>query len=242
MQNHGPLIISLDVSTRAALFSFIEQFSPDEKLTIKIGMELFYGEGPRIVRDLLNRGYDVFLDLKLHDIPNTVKNGMKQIGKLGVAFTTVHALGGSAMINQAKQGLIEGAEEAGVQPPKLLAVTELTSITPEDLANEQNSKLSMVDQVVSLANLAKQSGADGVITSPLEVEALRAAVGDDFWYVTPGIRPKDFPKDDQSRTATPAEAAKFGSSALVVGRPIINANDSVATYHKMLEEWQNANR
>lgn len=238
----GQLIISLDVSTRGDLFSLIDKFDRDEKLTVKIGMEFFYGEGPQIVRDLLDRGYDIFLDLKLHDIPNTVKNGMKQIGRLGVTFTTVHALGGSEMIAEAKQGLVEGAKEAGVPTPKLLAVTELTSITPEGLANEQNSKLSMVDQVVSLAKLAKSSGADGVITSPLEVSALKREVGDDFWYVTPGIRPKDFPKDDQSRTASPAEAAEYGSSALVVGRPIIKAADPVAAYHKMLEEWEDAKR
>jgi len=242
MRKDGPLIISLDVSSKEELVSFIQRFNPDEKLTIKIGMELFYGEGPSIVRNLLNLGYDVFLDLKLHDIPNTVRKGMKQIGKMGVSFTTVHALGGSEMIKQAKQGLIEGASEAGVQPPKLLAVTELTSITPKGLAEEQNSRLPMVDQVVALAKLARNSGADGVITSPLELSALKKEIGDDFWYVTPGIRPNDFPKDDQSRTSTPTEAANAGSSALVVGRPIINATDPVTAYHNMMEEWLNANR
>ncbi|WP_283679622.1 orotidine-5'-phosphate decarboxylase [Lentilactobacillus sp. Marseille-Q4993] len=238
----GPLIVSLDVADRADLFELIDKFPKDDKLTVKIGMELFYGEGPQIVRDILDRGYDIFLDLKLHDIPNTVKSGMRQIGRLGVTFVTVHALGGSEMIKAAKQGLIEGSEEAGVQTPKLLAVTELTSITEEVLKNEQNSRLDMVDQVVALAKLAKRSNADGVITSPLEVKALREQVGDDFWYVTPGIRPSGYPKDDQSRTATPAEAAQFGSTALVVGRPIIKADDPVAAYHTMSEEWNNAKR
>ncbi|GAD16235.1 orotidine-5'-phosphate decarboxylase [Lentilactobacillus otakiensis] len=237
----GPLIVSLDVWNREGLFKIIDQFPTDEGMTVKIGMELFYGEGPEIVKELLNKGFKIFLDLKLQDIPNTVKMGMMQIGRMGVTYTTVHALGGSEMIAAAKEGLELGSEEAGVPTPKLLAVTELTSITEDALENEQNCKLDMVNQVVSLAKLAKRSGADGVITSPLEVSSLKEQVGDDFLYVTPGIRPANFPKDDQSRTATPKQAAEYGSSALVVGRPIIRAEDPVAAYHKMLEEWNYAN-
>ncbi|PAK84219.1 orotidine-5'-phosphate decarboxylase [Lentilactobacillus parakefiri] len=237
----GPLIVSLDVWNREGLFKIIDQFPTDEGMTVKIGMELFYGEGPKIVKELLNKGFKIFLDLKLQDIPNTVKMGMMQIGRMGVTYTTVHALCGSEMIAAAKEGLELGSEEAGVPTPKLLAVTELTSITEDALENEQNCKLDMVDQVVSLAKLAKKSGADGVITSPLEVSSLKEQVGDDFLYVTPGIRPANFPKDDQSRTATPKQAAEYGSSALVVGRPIIRAEDPVAAYHKMLEEWNYAN-
>ena len=223
------------------MFKIINQFPTDEGMTVKIGMELFYGEGPEIVKELLNKGFKIFLDLKLQDIPNTVKMGMMQIGRMGVTYTTVHALGGSEMIAAAKEGLELGSEEAGVPTPKLLAVTELTSITEDALKHEQNCKLDMVDQVVSLAKLAKKSGADGVITSPLEVSSLKEQVGDDFLYVTPGIRPANFPKDDQSRTATPKQAAEYGSSALVVGRPIIRAENPVAAYHKMLEEWNYAN-
>lgn len=237
----GPLIVSLDVWNREGLFKIIDQFPTDEGMTVKIGMELFYGEGPEIVKELLDKGFKIFLDLKLQDIPNTVKMGMMQIGRMGVTYTTVHALGGSEMISAAKEGLELGSEEAGVPTPKLLAVTELTSITEDALENEQNCKLDMVNQVVSLAKLAKRSGADGVITSPLEVSSLKEQVGDDFLYVTPGIRPANFPKDDQSRTATPKQAAEYGSSALVVGRPIIRAEDPVAAYHKMLEEWNYAN-
>ncbi|MCT2881263.1 orotidine-5'-phosphate decarboxylase [Lentilactobacillus buchneri] len=237
----GPLIVSLDVWNREGLFKIIDQFPTDEGMTVKIGMELFYGEGPTIVKELLNKGFKIFLDLKLQDIPNTVKMGMMQIGRMGVTYTTVHALGGSEMIAAAKEGLELGSEEAGVPTPKLLAVTELTSITEDALENEQNCKLDMVDQVFSLAKLAKRSGADGVITSPLEVSSLKEQVGNDFLYVTPGIRPANFPKDDQSRTATPKQAAEYGSSALVVGRPIIRAEDPVAAYHKMLEEWNYAN-
>lgn len=237
----GPLIVSLDVWNREGLFKIINQFPTDEGMTVKIGMELFYGEGPEIVKELLNKGFKIFLDLKLQDIPNTVKMGMMQIGRMGVTYTTVHALGGSEMIAAAKEGLELGSEEAGVPTPKLLAVTELTSITEDALKHEQNCRLDMVDQVVSLAKLAKKSGADGVITSPLEVSSLKEQVGDDFLYVTPGIRPANFPKDDQSRTATPKQAAEYGSSALVVGRPIIRAENPVAAYHKMLEEWNYAN-
>ncbi len=237
----GPLIISLDVPSKEDLFDIINEFPKDEKLTVKIGMEMFYAEGPQIVHELLQRGLQIFLDLKLFDIPNTVKSGMHQIGKLGVQYTTVHALGGSKMITAAKQGLVEGAKESGVKPANLLAVTELTSITPEILKNEQNSRLNMVNQVVSLAKMAKFSGADGVITSPLEVKSLKKQVGDDFLYVTPGIREKGAAKDDQSRTASPSQAAEYGSSALVVGRPIIKSNDPVRAYHGMLEEWNNAN-
>ncbi|KRL20982.1 orotidine-5'-phosphate decarboxylase [Lentilactobacillus kisonensis] len=237
----GPLIVSLDIANKEGLFKIVDQFPSDEGMTVKIGMELFYGEGPDVVRQLLARGFKVFLDLKLQDIPNTVKMGMMQIGRLGVTYTTVHALGGSEMIAAAKEGLELGSEEAGVPSPKLLAVTELTSITDDALKTEQNCRLDMVDQVVSLAKLAKKAGADGVITSPLEVSSLKQQVGDDFLYVTPGIRPANFPKDDQSRTATPKQAAEYGSSALVVGRPIIRSNDPVAAYHKLLKEWNDAN-
>lgn len=238
----GPLIISLDVATRKDLFQLLDQFDANETLTVKIGIEMFYGEGPQIVRDLLKMGHHIFLDLKLHDIPNTVENGMRQIGRLGVTYTTVHALGGSQMIAQAKRGLINGAQDAGVAPARLLAVTELTSITPQGLRNEQNCRLSMAEQVISLTQLAKQAGADGVITSPLEVPALREQVGVDFLYVTPGIRPTGALKDDQARTATPSEAAHNGSNALVIGRPIIQAADPVSAYHQYLKEWQNAER
>lgn len=238
----GPLIISLDVATREDLFQLLDQFDANETLTVKIGMEMFYGEGPQIVRDLLNRGHHIFLDLKLHDIPNTVENGMRQIGRLGVTYTTVHALGGAQMMAQAKRGLLKGAQDAGVAPARLLAVTELTSITPQELQAEQNCRLDMADQVVSLAQLAKKAGADGVITSPLEVPTLQKQVGKDFLYVTPGIRPHGAPKDDQARTATPREAALKGSNALVIGRPIIQATNPVNTYHQLLEEWENAER
>lgn len=237
---YGPLMIAGDVSNRDDLFSLLNQFAPDESLTVKIGMELFYGQGPTIVRDLRQRGCDVFLDLKLHDIPHTVQRAMTQLGRLGVQYTTVHALGGRRMIAAAKAGLVAGAHAAGRPVPKLLAVTELTSVTPAELARDQHCQLSMTDQVVALAQLAQDAGADGVITSPQEVAALRQAVGPDFWYVTPGIRPAGAAADDQARTATPAVAARAGSTALVVGRPILQAAQPVDAYHALLKEWNHA--
>lgn len=236
----GPVIIALDVDNQTELMDFLQKFPKQDQLTVKIGMELFYGEGPELVKKLHELNYHIFLDLKLHDIPNTVRAGMKQIAQLGIDMTTVHALGGAEMIAAAKEGLVEGSKLAGVVQPKLLAVTELTSISDDVLKNEQNCKLDMKDQVVSLAKTAKKAGADGVITSPLEVEALRKQVGTDFLYVTPGIRPKSAQSNDQKRIATPEDAAKFGSSALVVGRPIVQAADPVASYHNILEAWQNA--
>lgn len=172
----------------------------------------------------------------MHDIPNTVYNGAKALAKLGITFTTVHALGGSQMIKAAKDGLIAGTP-AGKSVPKLLAVTELTSISDDVLAHEQNCSLPMDKQVLSLAKMAKAAGADGVICSPLEVKELHEAIGDDFLYVTPGIRPKGNAKDDQSRVATPADAKEWGSSAIVVGRPITLASDPEAAYEAIKKEF-----
>lgn len=231
-----PVIVALDVDNREQLDEILAKLGNPEDTTIKIGMELFFNQGDKIVKDLVAQGYRIFLDLKLHDIPNTVYNGMKQLAKLGIAYTTVHALGGSTMIHAAKQGLIEGTP-VGKSVPKLLAVTELTSISDDVLANEQNCKLSMKEEVVSLAKTAKSAGADGVICSACEVKDLHKEVGNDFLYVTPGIRPKEDAHDDQARTATPAQANKWGSSALVVGRPITLASDPAASYDKIVKEF-----
>lgn len=231
-----PVIVALDVDNSEKLQNILDKLGKPEDTTIKVGMELFYHTGSELVEKLANAGYDIFLDLKMHDIPNTVYNGAKQLSRLGIKYTTVHALGGSQMIHAAKEGLIAGTP-VGKSVPKLLAVTELTSISDEVLANEQNCKLPMNEQVVSLAQTAKKAGADGVICSPLEVSELKKQVGDDFLYVTPGIRPKENAKDDQSRVATPAEAKEFGSSAIVVGRPITLASDPQAAYEAIKKEF-----
>ena len=231
-----PVIVALDIDNQAQLQELLMRLGNPEDLTIKIGMELFFNSGSQVVKDLANMGYKIFLDLKLHDIPNTVYNGMKQLAQLGISYTTVHALGGKKMIQAAKDGLKAGTP-INRSVPKLLAVTELTSISDDVLANEQNCKLDMTNQVISLAKMAKSSGADGVICSPLEVTELRKNVGDDFLYVTPGIRPNHNAHDDQARTATPIEAKEFGSSAIVVGRPITLASNPQEAYAAIKEEF-----
>jgi orotidine-5'-phosphate decarboxylase len=231
-----PVIVALDLDNEEKLHEILAKLGKPENVFIKVGMELFYNAGIGVVKELTDQGYKIFLDLKMHDIPNTVYNGAKALAKLGITFTTVHALGGSQMIKAAKDGLIAGTP-AGKSVPKLLAVTELTSISDDVLAHEQNCSLPMDKQVLSLAKMAKAAGADGVICSPLEVKELHEAIGDDFLYVTPGIRPKGNAKDDQSRVATPADAKEWGSSAIVVGRPITLASDPEAAYEAIKKEF-----
>lgn len=231
-----PVIVALDLDNEKKLNELLPKLGKPENVFIKIGMELFFNEGPAIVRNLSRQGYQIFLDLKMSDIPNTVYNGAKALAQLGITYTTVHALGGSQMIKAAKEGLIAGTP-VGKNIPKLLAVTELTSISDDILHEEQNCNLSMNQQVLSLAETAKKAGADGVICSPLEVKNLRQNVGDDFLYVTPGIRAAGNAKDDQSRVATPAQAKEWGSTAIVVGRPITLATNPEAAYEAIKKEF-----
>lgn len=231
-----PVIVALDVDNQEQLTKILSNLGQPQDVFIKIGMELFYHTGPELVKKLAKQGYQIFLDLKLHDIPNTVYQAAKQLAKLGITYTTVHALGGSQMIQAAKDGLIAGTPN-GANVPKLLAVTELTSISDEVLRFEQNCALSMSEQVMRLAKTAKKSGADGVICSPLEVKELHQAIGNDFLYVTPGIRPKGSSKDDQSRVATPAQAREWGSTSIVVGRPITLTSDPHAAYEAIKKEF-----
>lgn len=231
-----PVIVALDVNKQTDLTKILSKLGNPNDVFIKIGMELFYSTGQETVKKLANQGYKIFLDLKLHDIPNTVYQAAKVIASLGVTYTTVHALGGSQMIKAAKDGLVHGTP-SGKTVPKLLAVTELTSISSYSLKFEQNCNLPMEEQVVSLAKMAKSAGADGVICSPLEVKKLKSNILGDFLYVTPGIRPKGNANDDQTRTATPAQAKEYGSSAIVVGRPITLASDPKASYQAIQEEF-----
>lgn len=231
-----PVFVALDVDSKTKLDSLLASLGKPQDTTIKVGMELFYHEGPAVVKELADKGYHIFLDLKLHDIPNTVYSAAKQLAHLGIEYTTVHALGGSQMIKAAKDGLIEGTP-AGRSVPKLLAVTELTSISDQVLTNEQHCALPMNEQVLSLASMAQKAGADGIICSPLEVKELHQKITGNFLFVTPGIRPKTSGSDDQARTATPQEARKFGSSAIVVGRPITLASDPQAAYEAIKKEF-----
>ena len=231
-----PLFIALDFDDQEKMWLFLNQLQPQSKLHVKLGMEMFYQYGPEIVRDLSAKGYQIFLDLKLHDIPNTVKRTARQLAALGVYCTTVHALGGKEMIKAAKEGLIEGTPE-GKEVPKLLAVTELTSISEDVLRDEQHCSLSLADEVKSLAHQAQTAGADGIICSPLEVKAMKNEFSDDFMFVTPGIRPASYKKDDQARVATPSQARENGSTAIVVGRPITQAENPQVAYEEILNDW-----
>ena len=234
-----PIIIALDFPTAERALAFLDQFPADLHVTVKIGMELFYAAGPSIVTDVQARGHAVFLDLKLHDIPNTVESAMRVIGRLGVTYTTVHAAGGHVMLSAAKRGLVAGAMAAGVTAPKLLAITQLTSTNQAILNQDQQIMGTVRASVVHYAKLARASDCDGVICSAQEVQAIHTAVGADCLGITPGIRPASAQSDDQQRVMTPAAAAKAGSNGLVIGRPITQAAEPVQAYRDIMTEWSN---
>ncbi len=227
------VMIACDFPNKAKTLVFLEKFK-EQKPFVKIGMELFYGEGPAIVREVKSRGHKVFLDLKLHDIPNTVHRAMKNLAKLGVDMTNVHAGGGVAMMKAAKEGLEEGAGGAAAQ---LIAVTMLTSISEEVMHEELRIPGSVMDTVAGYAACAQEAGLAGVVCSPLEVSAVKQRCGGAFLAVTPGIRYPDGNIGDQSRVTSPADAAKIGSDYIVVGRPITAATDPVAAYEKVRADF-----
>ena len=206
------IIIALDVNTIKEEQRLLDILSPHVNI-FKIGMELFYSCGAKAVELVKKYDREVFLDLKFHDIPNTVKNASKAAAKLGVFMFNVHASGGSDMMKAALEGAEEESEKMGIGKPKILGVTVLTSIE------------SSQDQVLNLARSAKESGIDGVVASAQEAKAIRKKLGEDFLIVTPGIRPKDTEKQDQKRTATPQEALQAGADYIVIGRPVTKAKD-----------------
>jgi orotidine-5'-phosphate decarboxylase len=212
------LIVALDVPTAVEAQEIIYELA-DSVAFYKVGLQLFTAEGPRIVSELVNSGRKVFLDLKLHDIPNTVAGAVKAASELGVHMLTVHAAGGSRMLKEA----VEAARNEPTAP-MVLAVTVLTSFSQSDL-EESGVKTEISHQVRHLAALAKAAGCDGVVTSPHEAQALRSALGGEMAIVTPGIRPAGADAEDQSRISTPAAAIRAGASHLVVGRPIIAAKN-----------------
>ena len=225
------VIIACDFPSREETLSFLDRFG-DKKPFVKIGMELFYSAGPDIVREIKDRGHRLFLDLKLHDIPNTVKRAMAVIARLGADITNVHAGGGSAMMEAALEGL------SAVSPrPLLIAVTQLTSTDEARMRSELLIDRPLEDAVMSYASLARSSGLDGVVCSPFEVPAMHERFGGDFLTVTPGIRFEDGEKGDQVRVASPAAAGKLGSDLIVVGRPVTRAADPAAAYAKCLEDF-----
>lgn len=223
-------MVALDFSTRKDVYEFLLKFK--EPIYVKIGMELTYSFGFEIVREVKAMGHNIFLDLKLHDIPNTVKQAMKNLAKLDVDVVNLHAAGGSAMMKAAIEGLNEGAVNG--KRPLCIAVTQLTSTSQEAMNNELKIEGTVQDCVIAYAKLAKESGLDGVVCSVHEAKAIHEACGDDFLTVTPGIRLATDSKDDQKRVATPEYAKEQGCDYIVVGRSITTAQDCVATY-KMIE-------
>lgn len=226
------VIIACDFSSGEKTLEFLDRFK-DAKPFVKIGMELFYAEGPQIVRKIKSRGHKIFLDLKLHDIPNTVRKAMSVLSGLDVDMTNLHAAGGSKMMAEAVAGLTR----ADGTRPILIAVTQLTSTDSETLKNELLIDTPMAETVMSYALNAKNSGLDGVVCSPLEAEGVHRKCGEKFITVTPGVRFADGDMGDQKRVMTPAQAKLAGSDYIVVGRPITAADDPVAAYERCIREF-----
>lgn len=228
MREHRP-VIALDFPSFEAVKEFLSLFPVEESLYLKVGMELYYAEGPGVVRYLKSLGHSVFLDLKLHDIPNTVKSAMKVLSQLGVDMTNVHAAGGVEMMKAAREGL-------GTQA-KLIAVTQLTSTSESQMQDFQNIQTSLQESVIHYAKKTAEAGLDGVVCSAQEVQLIKQATNPDFICLTPGIRPAGAAVGDQKRVMTPADAYQIGSDYIVVGRPITQAEDPVAAYHAIKDEW-----
>ncbi len=234
-------IIALDFPSKKEIEIFLAKFPSDEKLFVKVGMELFYQEGPAIVSWLKELGHDIFLDLKLHDIPNTVERAMTGLAKLGVAITNVHAAGGIEMMAAAKRGLAAGTK-AGQAVPQLIAVTQLTSTGEAQMQTEQLIAATLEESVLNYAQCAAKAGLDGVVCSALEAAKIHEATSEAFMCLTPGIRPSGAAVGDQKRVVTPALAREIGSSVIVVGRPITQAEDPAAAYDAIKNEWNGENK
>ena len=226
------VIIACDFAGKAECMSFLDKFT-GVKPFVKIGMELFYAEGPQIVRDIKERGHKIFLDLKLHDIPNTVKKSMAVLSRLDVDMCNLHAGGTVAMMEAALEGL---TRPDGTRPI-LIAVTQLTSTSEERMRSDLLIEKPMEKVVMHYALNAKRAGLDGVVCSPLEAAAVHSVCGKEFYTVTPGIRFADGDKGDQSRVTTPERAKQIGSDYIVVGRPITAAADPVAAYERCVKEF-----
>ena len=226
------VIIACDFKNKADTLKFLDKFK-DEKLFLKIGMELFYSEGPDIVREIKKRGHKIFLDLKLHDIPNTVEKAMKSLANLDVDMTNVHAAGTKDMMSAGLRGL---TKDDGTRP-LLIAVTQLTSTSQERLEQDLLIKEPIEDVVMHYAEHTKEAGLDGVVCSPLEVQAVKAKCGKDFITVTPGIRFAAKDAGDQVRITTPAKAKELGSDYIVVGRPITQAENPVEAYKICVKDF-----
>ncbi|NLY80030.1 MAG: orotidine-5'-phosphate decarboxylase [Lysinibacillus sp.] len=226
-------IIALDFPNEKEVFKFLKPF--DEKLFVKIGMELFFQEGPDIVREIKDLGHDIFLDLKLHDIPNTVQSAMKGLARMGVDLVNVHAAGGKKMMEAALEGLEAGSNG---KRPMLIAVTQLTSTTEEQMQKEQRIPLTLMDSVLHYAQMTKEAGLDGVVCSVHEAKNIADVCGEEFIRVTPGIRLPGGDVHDQKRVATPDFARSNGSSYIVVGRAVTKAENPVEAYKNVCQLWE----
>ena len=229
------VIIACDFPGAAETLAFLDCFPAGEKPFVKIGMELFYAAGPEIVREIKRRGHRIFLDLKLHDIPNTVRKTMRVLSRLDIDMTNVHAAGTIEMMRAALEGL---TREDGTRP-LLIAVTQLTSTSEERMQKELLIGASINDTIVHYAQNAREAGLDGVVCSPLEAGMVKQACGAAFMAVTPGIRFADSAADDQVRITTPARAREIGSDYIVVGRPITAADDPVAAWRRCKKDFLN---
>ena len=226
------VIVACDFSSKEETMAFLDKFE-GRKPFVKIGMELFYAEGPEIVREIKARGHKIFLDLKLHDIPNTVKKSMAVLSRLDVDMTNLHAGGTIAMMEAA----IDGLTRPDGTRPLLIAVTQLTSTSEERMKNDLLINEKMDKVVMHYAHNAKVAGLDGVVCSPVEAGKVHETCGKDFLTVTPGVRFADGDKGDQVRVMTPEQAKKIGSDYIVVGRPITAAADPVAAYERCINEF-----
>ena len=226
------VIIACDFDSAEKTFAFLDKFT-GKKPFVKIGMELYYAEGPSIVKEIKRRGHKIFLDLKLHDIPNTVKKSMAVLSRLDVDMTNLHAGGTIPMM----QAAIEGLTRPDGSRPMLIAVTQLTSTDEDTMKRDLLINEPIADVVMHYAHNAKLAGLDGVVCSPLEAGKVHDRCGDGFVTVTPGVRFADGDKGDQKRVMTPAEAKRIGSDYIVVGRPITAAEDPVAAYERCLAEF-----
>ena len=226
------VIIACDFSSKEETLAFLDHFQ-EEKPAVKIGMELFYAAGPEIVREIKQRGHKIFLDLKLHDIPNTVKKAMSILSSLDVDMCNLHAGGTIAMMEAA----LEGLTRPDGSRPLLIAVTQLTSTSQERMEQDLMIQAPMEEVVMHYAENAKKAGLDGVVCSPLEAGKVKEACGAQFLTVTPGVRFADGDKGDQVRVTTPARAREIGSDYIVVGRPITQAADPIAAYRRCVQEF-----
>ena len=226
------VIVACDFSSKEQVLTFLDKFT-DRKPFVKIGMELYYAEGPAIVRELKARGHKIFLDLKLHDIPNTVKKSMAVLSRLDVDITNLHAAGGTSMM----QAALEGLTRPDGTRPLLIGVTQLTSTDQTTLERDLLIKEPIDQVVMHYAETAKNAGLDGVVCSPLEAQKVHDRCGRQFLTVTPGVRFADGEIGDQKRVMTPAQAREIGSDYIVVGRPITAAADPVAAYNRCVAEF-----